>query len=63
MTNFSLPPKEDPNNPVIERKVKAWALKKMAKQFKNWKKRLNEQFFEKEKTPEFTGQYVKIKDH
>ena len=35
MTNFSLPPEEDPNNPVIERKVKALALKKMAELFKN----------------------------
>jgi hypothetical protein len=32
---FSLAPEEDPNNPVIQRKVKAWALKKMAEQFKN----------------------------
>ena len=29
MTNFSLPREEDPNNLVIERKVKAFALKKM----------------------------------
>ena len=36
---------------------------KMAEQFKNWKKRLNEQFVEKDETPEFTGQYAKIKDH
>ena len=35
MINFSLPPEEDPNNPVIQRKVKKWALKKMAEQFKN----------------------------
>jgi hypothetical protein len=63
MTNFSLPPEEDPNNPVIQRQVKSWALKKMAELFKNWKKRLNEQFVENDKTPEFTGQYAKIKDH
>ena len=63
MINFSLPPEEDPNNPVIQRKVKKWALKKMAEQFKNWKKRLNEQFVEKDETLEFTGQYAKIKDH
>jgi len=63
MINFSLPPEEDPNNPVIQRKVKKWALKKMAEQFKNWKKRLNEQFVKKDETPEFTGQYAKIKDH
>jgi hypothetical protein len=35
MINFSLPAEEDPNNPVIQRKVKKWALKKMAEQFKN----------------------------
>jgi len=35
----------------------------MAEQLKNWKKRLNEQFVEKDETPEFTGQYAKIKDH
>ena len=63
MANFSLPPEEDPNKPVIERKVKAWALKKMAELFRNWKKRLNTKFVEKEKTPEFTGRYEKIKDH
>ena len=40
MTNFSLPPEVDPNSNVVERKVKAWALKKMAEQSKNWKKRL-----------------------
>jgi hypothetical protein len=37
MTNFSLPPEEEPNNPVIEPKVKAYALKKMAELFRNWK--------------------------
>ena len=35
----------------------------MAEQFKNWKKRLNEQFVKKDETPEFTGQNAKIKDH
>jgi hypothetical protein len=63
MTNFSLPPEVDPNSNVVERKVKAWALKKMAEQFKNWKKRLHEKFVLKEKTPTFTGQYEKMKDH
>ena len=57
MTNFSLPPEADPN------KVKAFALKKMAELFKNWKKDLNKKFVEKDKTPEFTGPYEKIKDH
>ena len=35
MTNFTLPPEVDPNNKVIERKVKAWTLKKMDAQFCN----------------------------
>ena len=35
MTNFSLLPEEEPNNPVIERKVKVFALKKMAELFRN----------------------------
>jgi transcription elongation factor GreA-like protein len=62
MTNFSLPPEEDPNKLVILQKVKAFALKKMAELFKNWKKLLNTKFVDKEKTPEFIGQYEKIKD-
>ena len=57
MTNFSVPPEADQN------KVKAFALKKMAELFKNWKKDLNKKFVEKDKTPEFTGAYEKIKDH
>jgi hypothetical protein len=61
--NFTLPPEEDPNKPVIEPKVKAFALKKMADLFRNWKKELNTKFVEKGKTPEFTGRYEKIRDH
>jgi hypothetical protein len=63
MKNFSLPPEADPNNPVTERKVKAFALKKMAELFRNWKKELNTKFVDKEKTPEFIGRYEKIRDH
>ena len=55
MTNFSLTPEEDLNNPVIEPKVKAFALKKMADLFRNWKKELNTKFVDKGRTPEFTG--------
>ena len=40
MAHFTLPPEEDPEDKKIEGKVKAWALKKMAEQFKNHKKRL-----------------------
>ena len=57
MTNFNLPPEADQN------KVKAFALKKMAELFKNWKKDLNKKFVEKDKTPEFIGPYEKLKDH
>ena len=55
MTNFSLPPEEDLNKPVILPKVKAFALNKMAELFKNWKKDLNKKFVEKDETPEFIG--------
>ena len=34
--NFTLPPEEDPNKPVIEPKVKACALKKMVDLFRRW---------------------------
>jgi hypothetical protein len=35
----------------------------MALQFNNWKKRLDKEFVQKEKTLVFTGAYEKIKDH
>jgi hypothetical protein len=35
----------------------------MAELFKNWKKVLNRKFVDKDKTPEFTSQYEKIRDH
>ena len=64
MVNFILPaPEVDPNGNTIERKVKEWALKKMAQQFTNWKKRLHADFIKKDKTPPFTGGYEKIKDY
>ena len=59
MTNFSLPLEEDLNNPVIEPKVKKFAIKKMADLFRNWNKVLNTKFVDKGKTPEFTGQFEK----
>ena len=76
MVNFTLPEpevdsdEEDPNEEdlqrkkyEIEQKVKKWALSKMAQQFCNWKKRLNNKFVKKDKTPDFTqGMYSKIKD-
>jgi hypothetical protein len=58
MTNFTLPPEVDPDDKVIERKVKVWTLKKVATQFSNYKKRLHKDYILKEKTPEFTGANV-----
>ena len=63
MINFTLPPQVDPKENVIERKVKAWALKKMAQQFSNWKKRLTVDYIRKGKTPDFTGANEKLKYH
>ena len=40
--NFTLPPEEDPDKPVIEPLVKAHALKKMADLFRRWKNELNQ---------------------
>jgi hypothetical protein len=63
MKNFTLPPEEDENNPVIERKVKAWTLSKMAKQFRKWNNRLNK-FVKDKKTPDFEDpEYAKIRVH
>ena len=60
-------PDEDPDM-ILDRKEKAvlellkeFTLKKMAEQFKSWKKRLNLDFIQKGKTPDFTGTYEKIK--
>ena len=47
----------------MEEKVKEFALKKMAEQFKNHKKRLFRDYVQKNKTPDFTGAHEKIKDH
>ena len=61
--NFTLPPEEDLNKPVIEPLVKACALKKMADLFKRWKNEFKSMFVEKGKAPEFTGRVEKIRDH
>ena len=75
MLNITLPApevdsdEEDPDEAEkiaqknMDQKVKAWALKKMAELFKNWKKRLNNEFVEKNKTPDFDKGYEKIKDY
>ena len=69
MVNFTLPeedaeeqPEEDPEENAIEKKVQEWTFKKMADQFKNWKKRLFVLFVNKDKTPNFQGGYEKLKD-
>ena len=61
--NFTLPPEEDPDKPVIEPLVKAHALKKMADLFRRWKNELKSTFVDKGKTPAFTGRFEKIRDH
>ena len=61
-SNFTLPPEDDPEKPVIEPLIKCFALKKMADIFRNWKKDLNK-FVDKKETPEFKGRYEKIRDH
>ena len=74
MVNFTLaevdPDEEEPNEEdterkkaALEEKVKQWALKKMAEQFKNWKKRLHTDFILKDKTPDFDHGYEKIRDY
>ena len=62
-------PDEDPDmildrkEKAILKKLKEFTLKKMAEQFKSWKKRLNLEFIQKGKTPDFTGTYEKVKPH
>ena len=76
MTHFTLPalevdpdeeePSEEEMNKrkkAVEEKLMEWALKKMADQFRAWKKRLNMQFVEKDKTPDFDNGYEKIRDY
>ena len=61
--NFTLPPEEDPDKPVIEPLVKARALKKMADLFRRWKNELKSMYVDKGKTPEFIGRFEKIRYH
>ncbi|KAK1645650.1 hypothetical protein QYE76_063455 [Lolium multiflorum] len=57
------PDPEDPELNIIQRRVKKWALKKMAVQFNGYKKKLDNLFVKEKKTPDFNGPYEKIKDH
>ena len=61
-SNFTLPPEDNPENPVKEKLIKSFALKRMAELFRRWKKELNK-FVENNETPEFKGRYEKIRDH
>jgi hypothetical protein len=45
------------------KKVKEWALKKMAAQFQTFKKRLYNTYIKKNITPTFTRPLEKVKDH
>ena len=45
--NFTLPPEEDPEKPVIEQLIMSHALKKMADLFRRWKNELK-RFVDKE---------------
>jgi hypothetical protein len=64
MAHFNLPPEQNPDIArKMEEKVKEFALKKMAEQFMNHKKRLYRLFVKQNKTPDFTGAYEKLKDH
>ena len=53
-SNFTVPPEDDPEKPVIEPLIKSFALRKMADLFRNWKKDLN-RYVDKNETPEFKG--------
>src|SRR4051812_46927163 len=59
--NFTLPPEEDPEKPVIEKLIKSAALKKMAELFRRWKNELK-RFVDKKERPQFISKYEKIRD-
>ena len=61
-SNFTLLPEDNPENPIKEKLIKSFALKRMAELFRRWKKELNK-FVENNETPEFKGRYEKIRDH
>jgi hypothetical protein len=70
MANFILPPeyskKDDDGNEILvgrerTRRVKQYALKKMAKAFRGFKKMLYAKYIVKQKTPVFEGAYEKLR--
>jgi uncharacterized protein YciW len=64
---FNLPPPPTEDNQAIrletKKRVKEWALKKMATQFLTFKKRLYTKYIKKVITLEFTGPLEKIRNH
>ena len=71
MEHFILPPEynkvdefgnEIPGGRERRRLVKQFALQKMAEAFRNFKKNLTRDYVNKNKTPDFNGQYEKLKD-
>src|SRR3954466_1673844 len=63
LVNFTLPPEEDENKPVIKEKVKEWTLNKMADAFRNCKTKLNK-FVKARETPDVEdAYYAKIRPH
>jgi hypothetical protein len=70
MANFILPPEyskmDDDGNQILDgrerrRRVKQYALKKMAEAFRGFKKMLYAKCIAKEKTPVFKGVYEKLR--
>ena len=71
MEHFILPPEfnkrdefgnEIPGGRERRRLVKEFALQKMAESFRNFKKFLARDYVSQNKTPDFNGQYEKLKD-
>ena len=71
MEHFVLPPEytkrdesgnEIPGGRQRRRVVKEFALQKMGEAFRNFKKNLIRDYVKKKKTPDFNGQYEKLKD-
>jgi hypothetical protein len=63
--HFTLPTTEDPKLAELQKeKVREWALKKMAAQFNNHKKRLWTAYINTgRQAPEFTGPNENLRDH
>jgi hypothetical protein len=63
--HFTLPVFEDQKlTEFMKKKVREWALKKMAAQLNNHKKRLYNTYLKADrKAPEFTGQSENLRDH